>query len=88
MKLEEMQSLSTPEGCTLRMKQTFEYATPYCIYDVELFTNMDKSCFAIAVPRGTTKVVVYGSSITTSPDKALQMLFLKIDRESLEKPND
>jgi len=75
--------LHVPDGCYFRTKETFEYTTPYNIYDVELFINQDDTCYAVGVPR-SGRLIVYGSSIVTNVQEALQTVIDKIRREGLE----
>ncbi|MCL6631578.1 MAG: hypothetical protein K6T63_03020 [Alicyclobacillus herbarius] len=81
-------SVSVPQGTFLRQKLLYEYTTADNIYDVELFVNQDDTYYAIAVPRESERLVVYGSRVLPSAEEALQELIHKIPiPESPPKPN-
>jgi hypothetical protein len=80
-----MAQLRMPEGCNIRRKETFEYVTPHYTYNVELFQNADNTWYAIAVPRDSDRLVVYGSSVLSSAQLALQSLIDKIKREGMQQ---
>jgi hypothetical protein len=76
-----LSQIQTPSGCTLRRKEQYEYVTPNNVYNVELFENQDGTFYAVGVPRDSQRLIVYGSSIVSSRQHALQMLVDKIQRE-------
>lgn len=78
-------SLKTGDGCVIRRKEIYEYVTPDSMYDIELYENTDETFYAIGVPRGAERVVVYGSSIVSSRRVALQSLLDKIGREGIQQ---
>lgn len=80
-----MAQLRMPEGCNIRRKETFEYLTPQYIYNIELFQNADNTWYAIAIPRDSDRLVVYGSSVLSSAQLALQSLLDKIKREGMHQ---
>lgn len=55
------------------------------MYDIELYENTDATFYAIGVPRDTERVVVYGSSVVSSRQVALQSLLDKIAREGMSQ---
>jgi hypothetical protein len=73
--------VSTPDGCSLRKKEQYEYTTPNNVYNVELFENSDGTYYAIGVPRDSERLIVYGSNISPSAEQALQVLVDKILRD-------
>ncbi|QSO49165.1 hypothetical protein [Alicyclobacillus mengziensis] len=80
-----MAQLRMPEGCNIRRKETFEYLTPHYTYNIELFQNADNTWYAIAIPRDSDRLVVYGSSVLSSAHLALQSLLDKIQREGMHQ---
>jgi uncharacterized protein YpmB len=73
--------VKTPDGCTLRRKEQYEYVTPRNVYHVELFENQDGTFYAVGVPKDSNRLIVYGSNTAPSPEQALQVLVDKIQRE-------
>lgn len=80
----ELSKLNVPNGCFFRKKESFEYTTGYNVYDVELFTNQDGTCYAVGVPQ-SGRLIVYGSPVMSKPNEAIQTVIDKIHREGLEE---
>jgi len=76
--------LRLPEGCNLKRKETYEYTTPDYTYDVDLYENTDGTFYSIGVPRDSERLVVYGSNMMPSAERALQILVDKIKREGMD----
>ncbi|GMA49429.1 hypothetical protein GCM10025857_07860 [Alicyclobacillus contaminans] len=84
-----LSALRLPDGCVMRRKELYEYVTPEYIYDVELYEQADGTFYAVGLPRGSQRVVIYGSSVLPSAEQALQQLVDKIQRDGMpQRPSD
>ena len=79
------QDVKTKESHFLRKKDLYEYTTPDNVYDIELFTNQDGTCYAIGIPREGEQLVVYGTNMLPNAQKALAALIQKIDRHGFDR---
>lgn len=77
-------SVRLPEGCALVRKHSFEYTTAANLYDLALYEHQDGSWHAIALPRGGSRVIIYGSNVVDTAQMAIQVVVDKIRREGLE----
>lgn len=84
MHKQEWINIRIPESSRLTKKELFEYTTVHYIYDVEIHTDSNGTCYAIAVPR-EGKMIIYGSPMVSSPEEALQIVIDKIHKEGLEE---
>jgi hypothetical protein len=75
------QSLQLPDGCFLRKKTLYEYTTPDNVYDVELFENEDGTAYAIGIPREGRRVIIFGTPVLPSRERALQAFITKVKSE-------
>ncbi|QQE80381.1 hypothetical protein GI364_08165 [Alicyclobacillus sp. SO9] len=88
MEASAFHNVKLPDGCFLRRKEYFEYVTANYAFDVELHENQDGTFYAIAVPRDTERVMVFGTKELGTAEAALKALVDKIRREeSLIEPN-
>jgi hypothetical protein len=77
----EWTEAEVPEGGALLRKESYEYQTEKGDFLIEVFENMKGEFYAIGTPIGGDKLIVYGSSITTSRALALSIVMEKIERE-------
>lgn len=73
--------ISLPEGSELLRKEQFEYTNQKGTYLIEMFETMKEEYYAIGIPKGDGKVIVYGSPILPDKTVALQTVIDKIERE-------
>jgi len=75
------QTVQLPENAELLRKELFDYSTETGRYQIELFETTTGTFYAIATPKDSDRLIVFGSPVVDDRFTALQTVIEKITRD-------